>query len=191
MHVDVHEQTNLVPDPRFTALERRWVNQHSPVMRSMIGAWRWPIIQKHGQVIQAAIVDKCAIDYGGFAGPIGYGAVVVDYQAPHGQPRSLFDIKGTVDTIFTSHTVEHLSDPVLFFQSCYLKIREGGTLIVQVPGWRKEHLRAENWLFHEQTFCVAGDDCDYTPIDTMISENGFTVELVDNWNENILVIARR
>jgi SAM-dependent methyltransferase len=191
MQVNRHEQTHMVPDPRFTALERRWVNQHSAVMRSMIGAWRWPIVQKHGEVIQQAIVGKRAIDFGGFAGPIGYGAIVVDYQAPHDQPRSLYDIAGTVDTIFSSHTVEHLSDPVLFFQSCYAKIREGGLLIVQVPSWRKEHLRAGNWPFHEQTFCLEGDDCEFTPLDTMMRDCGFTIELVDSYNENILVIARR
>ena len=190
MFVHHHHETHMAADPRLVAHQRKMVGKHSPVVRSMIGAWRWPIIEKHGDRIQKALVGKRAIDFGGLAGPIGYGSIVVDYQNPHNQPRSLWDIAGQVDTIFASHTVEHLIDARLFLETCFLKVGLNGTLIVQVPSWKKENLRADNWDAHEQTFCLEGEDCEYVPIDGLIKSAGFEIELVDEFQGNLLVIAR-
>jgi hypothetical protein len=97
----------MVKDPAMYAVEHELIDKHEPEVIRKIGAWRWPAIQNHQQLILERITDRRTLDFGGAAGGIGYGAVVVDYGVAN---KALYDVSGWFSTIFTSHTLEHVVD---------------------------------------------------------------------------------
>jgi SAM-dependent methyltransferase len=130
------------------------------------------------------------IDFGGAAAPLGYGAEIVDRLSEH---KALYDLPGQADVIFSSHTLEHVQDPALLLEIMRRKLTAGGPLVVMVPSWRMEHLRAENFPFHCQTFCLSDDaaaaNTDYTRLDLLVENSGFQLLAGEDDGQNILIIA--
>lgn len=183
----------LVDDPAEYAVRAGLVNKHDEAVFAKVGAWRWPLVSKHRDAI-VPMLDGYAIDLGGAAAPVGYGAVVVDYQNPHDQPRSLLDVPPGADCVFCSHTLEHFVDLDLAMCSIWRKLKVGGHLVLQVPSWRKAMLRAENWDYHEQTFCLTYETnapARYIRLDALLEAWRFTVTETDMIGDNILVMATR
>lgn len=182
-------------DPAEYAIGAGLVGVHQEWVFSVIGAWRWNVIAKNRHRIKELVTAGYTIDFGGAAAPIGYGAKVVDYQAPMpGGARSLLDVPGQADCIFTSHTLEHMVDVVAALALIWFKLKQGGHAVIQVPSWNKENLRAASWDYHEVDFCWqweenAPDHC--VRLDTLVTELGFEIELKDETNGNYLVIARK
>lgn len=155
-----------------------------------VGAWRWGIVHRNADKILQLIVGRYCIDFGGAAGPIGYGAKIVDRLA---DDRSLFDLPGQCDTVFTSHTLEHIVDVELAIGMIQMKLKPGGYLVAVVPSYNVEHLRAERWARHAQTFRLStsqqnGDG--WLSLDSLVVDGGFDVVCSEEDGEHILVIGR-
>lgn len=184
----------MAPDPANYARDNKLVGVHDPDTRALIGAWRWPLLQ-HDEVRRIALewiqaADRI-IDFGGAAGGLGYGAVVVDRI---GAIRGLEDVDGPVDMIFTSHTLEHVRDLGLVLCMFYLKLAPRGRVIALVPSWRNEKLRAENWPHHAQTFCLRSNEdapAEYTRLDTEMAGRGLAPTAVGEGFGNLIVFAER
>ena len=61
--------------------------------------------------------------------------------------------EGKYDYIFSSMTLEHLSDPVAALELWKSKLKPGGTLFLYLPHpdmiyWRPENNRRHKWMFH-------------------------------------------
>ena len=181
-------------DPAKAAVELGLVGAHSEEVFFDVGAWRWPILHDQAERIVELLTKGYAIDYGGAAAPVGYGAVVVDYQGPHGAPRSLIDVPPNADCVFCSHTLEHFVDLFGALASITAKLKIGGHLIIQVPSWARENLRAENWQYHEQTFRLEHEENGVgIPLDRVLRDWGYELEYVSHKldSQHILIIAKR
>lgn len=180
-------------DPAAYVVNAGLVDCHQEWCFSVVGAWRWPVIAAHRDRIKELVTAGYTIDFGGGAAPVGYGATVVDYQAPMPDgKRSLLDVPGQADCIFTSHTLEHMVDVDAALMLCHYKLRLGGHLIAQVPSWHKKNLNAAVWDFHEQDFCWEWETNapdHVVRLDRLIKSCGFEIELMSDHNGNYLVIA--
>ena len=180
------EVSEMLPDPANAEL----AGVHTPESIARVGAWRWGIVAKHRDTILPLIQGKRTIDFGGLAGPVGYGSIVVDHGSD--EYRALYDVPGQVDTIFTAHTLEHVRDLDGVFACIREKLVRGGWLVAVVPSWRFEFLRAEHYPHHFYTFCLAKDFAEipgnYVALDIMA---GMDVIVRDDDGESILVIARK
>lgn len=191
---DVIDPAKMVDDPGRWVAENKVKNAHSPEMRRKIGAWRWslireePVRQKLLEWIDAA--DRI-IDFGGAAGPLGYGALVVDRI---GEVRGLEDVEGKVDLIFTAHTLEHVIDLGLVLCAFHWKLNDTGRLVVLVPSYRNKGLRAENWPHHAQTFCLTQNgklNEDWVRLDAILARHRFQPVLAVEGHENIIIFAEK
>ena len=194
MKVKHHSACYPVDDPAAYARAHGLIGNHEVSARAKVGAWRWPIVDKYRDRVLEIVRSGYTIDLGGFAGPIGYGAVVVDYQNPHDSPRALWDVPPDADCVFCCHTFEHFTDPAGALAAITHKLKSGGFLIIVVPSWRKTNLRAENWQYHESTFCLAWEtnaSPGYIRLDSMLEEWGYEIEVADTEHDNIIVIGRK
>jgi len=188
----VIDPATLEPDPANYARTHDLVGKHGETARTSVGAWRWPLL--HADRVANLLDDWISgadriIDYGGAAGPLGYGSLVVDRIA---DVRGLEEVDGQCDLIFTAHTLEHVVDLGLVLCSFHWKLPAGGRVIALVPSWRKEMLRAENWAYHAQTFCLSVDPDapdEYTRLDLMFNRHGFDIHFAAEGYENIIVFA--
>ncbi len=181
------EVSEMLPDP---ANATEYTDQHTPEALSKVGAWRWKIVAKHKDAILPLIQGRRTIDFGGMAGPVGYGSIIVD-QGSKEYP-ALYDVPGEVETIFTSHTLEHVRDVGGLIRAMGDKLVRGGHLVAVVPSWQFEYLRAENYPHHHHTFCLHDAGCAYQEIDsTILGWANCAPILTDDDGESILVIARK
>lgn len=182
----------MVKNPARYAVSNELVDKHEPETIRKVGVWRWPAIQKHGDLILSRVKDSRTLDFGGAAGGLGYGAEVVDYGVAN---KALYDVSGWFNTVFTSHTLEHIVDLPLCLQCLNCKLENGGTIIAHVPSWHSERWRAENFDLHEHTFCLNGDedvDPTYLPLDSMIRYYlEVEIEIAEHVGESLIVIGKR
>jgi SAM-dependent methyltransferase len=105
---------------------------------------------------------RSVADVGGALGPLGFDSVVTDI---HDQDiwgnRTTSDLPSNLDVIFSSHTLEHMSDPQMYVALCYGSLKPGGWLILNLPSdaasrvwspenYKKRHPDEEHphlWLF--------------------------------------------
>lgn len=187
----------MLEDP---ANHPEYADVHTPGSLAAIGAWRWKITQKHKDTILPLIRGKRTIDFGGLAGPVGYGSIIVDHGSD--EYRAIYDVPGQVDTIFASHTLEHVRDARGLLACMWDKLKGGGHLILVVPSWQFEFLRAENYPHHYHTFYRGCDGLDWQTrekwscLDEMVGatpvmeEESAQILVSDDDGESILLIAR-
>lgn len=185
---------DMEDDPAAFAETWGLVGLHGATARMTVGAWRWPLLHEPAilRVLRKWIdaADRI-IDFGGAAGPLGYGATIVDRQ---GDIRSLDDVEGQVDLIFTAHTLEHVRDLGLALASFNWKLPVGGKLIVLVPSWQCESLRAENHIHHAHTFCLAEEsdtEAHWIQLDRALVRAGFGLHIVAHGHGNILIAGEK
>lgn len=143
-------------DPIGLAETLGLVGKHDPYTRALIGAWRWPGIWENRANIRAVVSQPYVVDLGGTAGAIGYGAIIVDYEDP--ERKTLFDLPGPVNAIFSSHTLEHVEDLDLLLHCCRRKLDPTGQFIAFVPSWKSERLWHRNWPYHRHTFRLGDEE---------------------------------
>lgn len=164
-----------------------WQRRHSPEAIAQLGVWRWKGIQKHAARILDAICGKRVIDFGGADGPLGFGSIVVDSKS---EAKTLDDIAGQVDVIFTSHTLEHVEDVEGFLTESFHKLLNGGVLIAHVPAWTCERWRADRYNNsaqpngHKHTFDIPG-------LAERFSLSGFDMELAEYCGDDSIIIFAR
>jgi len=65
------------------------------------------------------------------------------------------------NVVFCGETIEHLEDPSVLFKEAYLKLKEGGKLIVTTP--KDDHIRSDEHLWY----------FDQADVDKLFTDNGF------------------
>lgn len=165
------------------------VDVHTTEAIRRMGAWRWPLLWRHRAAIRKALEAGLAVDFGGLAGPIGYGAVIVDMDGPL---RSLDDVEGVPHTFFSSHTLEHLHDPLATLEDMNERLAPGGWMIHHTPSWHKEKHRPENWPHHHAAFCLRGTPAPPSVIrlDEVLGQWG-RVYVKEDDRKSVLVMARK
>jgi len=170
-------EARFVDDPAHYAEKHGLINNHTVDAREQIGAWRWHGLQEYRESILPIIQTHKTIDFGGGAGPVGYGSTVVD--AGHELNKSLWDIVGDYSCLFSSHTLEHIPHLVSFLGCVLYRLQRPAVVITFVPGSTLTHLRAANFPHHCHTFCLSTDTDrhdSWIPLDVMFSCNGFTLQ---------------
>jgi hypothetical protein len=172
-----------------------WRLRHSPEAIRTLGVWRWKGMQRNMERILALCVGKRVIDFGGADGPLGLGSIVVDSKAEH---KSLDDVPGLVDVVFTSHTIEHLQDVAAWMATAATKLYPGGCLIAHVPAWTCKRWQAGEYhndrqTDHQWTFALWYD---WRPtieiaINKLIEDAGFEIELAEHCGDNSLMVIGR
>lgn len=178
-------------DPAHAAEREGLVDEHGEAARRAVGAWRWPPLQRHRERLLPLIVGRRVIDFGGSAGPIGYGAHIVDRLAPE---KALYDVAGEFETIAAIHVLEHLVDLRLALAVCEAKLVAGGCLIVLTPSWRHRRLNADRWPFHAWTFALSTDPeatGKQVFLDRFLAHFGLAVEIGEDDGVNLFLLARK
>jgi SAM-dependent methyltransferase len=112
---------------------------------------RYPEYLKHGNAMQ--FIEPMARQFCQGKGlDVGAGPwpLPVDRALAHNASQLP---EGTWDYIFSSHCLEHLTDPVAAIEHWKTKLRVGGTLFLYLPHpdmayWRPQHCRKHLHLFH-------------------------------------------
>jgi hypothetical protein len=186
----------MEPDPAYAAERLKLVDDHRPETLRMVGAWRWPCLQKHRERVRDILLQGEAVDFGGAAGPIGYGASVVDYGAPI---KRLADLDFQPMSIFSSHTLEHLDDLNATLDEMVTLLKPGGFLLAHVPSWRVEHWRSGKWPHHNYTFFLTQDrlaletvkDSSWRALDAAFTTRGLAILLAHDHCGSILVVGQK
>lgn len=137
-----------------------WRLRHSPEGIALLGAWRWKGVAGEREYIEQRAALGKMIDFGGSDGPIGNDAVVVDRDA---NIKTLADVSGEYNTVFTSHTLEHCSDLAKTLEEISLVLTDAGVLIAHVPAWTCLRWRAgcysnpKQSVTHYRTFGLTSD----------------------------------
>jgi len=189
---DVIDPSKMVDDPG------RWVAENKVgdglESRRRVGVWRWALMREDAvreKVLEWIGEADRIIDFGGAAGPLGYGAIVVDRI---GKIRGLEDVDGKVDLIFTSHTLEHVVDLGLVLCAFHWKLNDTGRLIALVPSYRNKGLRAENWPHHAHTFCLEQNgklNPKWVRLDAMLRRHRFHPVMAVEGHDNLIIFAEK
>jgi len=178
----------------------------------VLGAWRWlGTFEKRDQLIDHVFDESLTgVDLGGARGPISLGAHVCDRLERDVFGRSvryqnLADIPDEgIDYLWTSHTLEHISDLDEFVREFSAKLKSNGKAFIMVPAftcvrWRAgvhRYADAAGDSSHQHTFCLAadgdaGEAYQCTPIDDVIARH-LRVESASMVGDNsIFIVATR
>lgn len=185
-----YDPSILVSDPAYAAERMGLIGNHTDKsVLHKVGAWRWQLLQKHRELIVGLLKNGRAMDFGGAAAPVGYGAIVVDRLAPD---KALYDVSGCFDVIICSHILEHIEDWEMVLHCLRNKLHTGGHLVIQSPSWHNERLRGGNWPYHANTLCLSMDILDakhVIVIDTALNTLGFKIKVAEDDGNNVFVIA--
>lgn len=150
----------------------------------MLDVYRWEAVNHHRDDIASWTAGKRVIDFGGSDGPLP-GAILVDLQAEH---RTLDDVPGEVDVLFSSHTLEHCVDVEATLQAFRAKIVQGGRLVLHVPSWTVSRWLPENYAWypecpHRWAFCLSGERCTRhgTVVLDALLARWFHLDLCESW----------
>lgn len=178
----------LLDDPAYAAEVHGLIGRHDPQTLARVGAWRWSLLQKYREIIVPMLKRGRALDFGGAAAPVGYGAVVVDRLAEH---RALYDVVGPFDCIIISHTLEHIVALDLCVAMIHGHAARGAALVVVVPSCNNIMLRADSWQYHAHTFTLERDPSypEWIQLDGYLDHAGWDVKHAEDDGNNIIVIA--
>lgn len=195
---DTHEAQNQTENFKF---------RHH-VVADRLGVFRWRGMERHKRRLLdlAAGARHRVLDFGGAAGPLGLGSVVVDRLERDiwGRPvelRSLESARGAASVVFSSHALEHvgpLDDVLIQMRDCLVP---GGTLFAHVPSYSCERWRAgihasrryndHVWTFGLEDVPPVANLQSYTNIARRIGAH-LTVEIAEYCgDDSIVVVARR
>lgn len=168
-----------------------WLLRHSPEAIHTLGVWRWKGMQRNMERILSLCVRKRVIDFGGVDGPLGLSSIVVDCKADN---KTLDDVAGLVDVVFTSHCLEHCERPELLVLKFAYKLISHGAIIVHVPAWTCTRWRADSYHNDKQqphlhTFGLLSDAYG-EPIDSMVA-TAFEIQLAEHCGDNSLMVIGR
>lgn len=164
------------------------------------GVWRWEGLRENSSIIMPKLHHPI-LDVGGALGPLGFNSIIVDKLEKdiNGNPikyHSITEIDFDVKTIFSSHLLEHLPNPVKHLQRCSRLIVPGGYCIVHVPSiynmtnhpyFKDSHM----WLFAADGLTVQAGYSHILPLRKLM-EMYFELEYIEYVSDcSILAIGRR
>ena len=182
---------------------------------AVLGAWRWLGVYENSEfLIPLVFGDGEGLDFGGARGPISLDVPICDRLDTDvfGRPVAYQDLKAvknrSLDYIFSSHTLEHLSALDGTLQMFSRKLKPGGLLVLLLPAYTCTRWRAGTHTYadakgasaHVHTFYLALDptvpadlraDKAAVPIDVRVRKH-FTVEQASMVGDNsIWIVARK
>lgn len=194
-------------DSRLNDAEERtesWRLRHHVQTRHTLGAWRWGGLLDNIDLLLPHLIDRKVLDFGGADGGVGFGAEVIDVAHTDCHGRRIdshdIDIDRTYDTIFTSHTLEHVRDLEWLLQRFHWVLRTRGKLIVHVPAWTCERWRSGQYSnpnqaeTHYHTFSLTTDraDGESVVLDALLRVSGFQIDFAKPVRDNsYLILAER
>ena len=172
-----------------------WRLRHSPEAIKTLGVWRWKGIQQHMDRILELCCGRRVIDFGGADGPLGLGSTVVDLSA---ERKTLDDVPGPVDVIFTSHCLEHVDDLGGTLAAFYAKLSTGGHVIIHVPAytcgrWRAGCYASETQTKHLHNFSLSlgAVGVPFTPIDLEVGKLFGVIKAEYCGDNSIFIIGQK
>ena len=177
-----------------------WKRRHSSESIFRLGAWRWRGVRCESEYILDRLAMGNVVDFGGFDGPLGFASIVVDSQA---KIKCLSGLPGRVNTIFTSHTLEHVDDIITTLGEIRDALKPWGVLIAHVPAWTCKRWRAGDYsnpnqpTGHHVTFALRGDPVDTgaagaITLDGLIEEHvGTIIRACHCGDDSLMIIARK
>lgn len=195
---DLHEAQNET---------RNFLSRHH-TYRDRLGIFRWRGMQKHLELILEKVTQSGAtvLDLGGAACPLGFGSKVVDHLASdaYGRPvdfHSLAEVVEPVDTIFTSHTLEHIEPLEAVIAEIFDTLKPAGYLLAHVPSYTcdrwwpgvhsHERYHDHVWCFGLRTDNPPAGVSKFAAIDEIIATH-FKVDLAEYCgDDSIFVVARK
>lgn len=195
---DTHEAQNETQNYLF---------RHTKI-DNQLGIFRWRGMQKHKDFLLKKLnnSDLKIVDFGGAACPVGFNATVVDYLPVDkwGQKvsyRNIEDIPHDLDMVFTSHTLEHVTNLEEVLQKIKDKLVAGGYFVVHIPSFYCERWRVgihtnNKYNDHVWTFGLSGTPVPkglekYSEADTVIGKF-FKIELSEFCgDDSIFMICRK
>ncbi|MEM1319464.1 MAG: methyltransferase domain-containing protein [Bacteroidota bacterium] len=111
-------------------------------VHKILGGWRWKGLWQYKNKILNTLFDPQlqGIDFGGANGPVSLHATIVDFDPVDAFNRpvpykSLKDVDFKADYIFSSHTLEHISDLDSIFKEMIGVLKPTGRIIFHVPAY--------------------------------------------------------
>ena len=141
-------------------------------VHKILGCWRWKGLWLYKHKILNTLFDEKlkGIDFGGANGPVSLHADIVDFDPYDSFGRkvnnkSLKEIDYKADYIFSSHTLEHITDHDAIFKEMIAVLKPGGKVIFNLPAyscvrWRSGLHTNRQFNDHAWTFYLEG-----TPIE--------------------------
>jgi len=173
-----------------------------------LGIFRWRGIYENLDFVleQVANPAKRVIDFGGAACPLGFGSDVLDTFEQDASGRTVpyhlcEEIGHQVDTVFSSHTLEHIPNLTGVLQQIADILVPGGVAIFHVPAytcarWNVGNHKNNVYNDHAWTFGLEGTASpegieNYIRIDTAVSKF-LSIEKADYCGDNsIFLVARK
>lgn len=154
-----------------------------------INSWRWLCNWQHRRFLMELVFsDRKGIDFGGALGTIGGNTTVVDIIGLY--PKIDDIANNSLDYIFTSHTLEHISNLDEILIKLYNKLKNGGIIYIAVPSYTCVRWRAGITAQHKWTFSLEDDV--FTRIDTKILNAGFKINKAEYaWDDSIIILGEK
>lgn len=143
-----------------------FLHRHKKVNRAL-GAWRWKALYEYREDIVPIIFDedKHGLDFGGAASPVSLDIDILDKDQKDVFGREVkyhdfHEISSKFDFVFTSHTLEHISDLDDILGKIKAILKPGGKLIANVLAysctrWRAGIHQSKTYNDHKWTFKLA------------------------------------
>jgi len=178
----------------------------------VLGAWRWLGVYERRSVLADYVFSKSlhGVDLGGARGPVSLEVDICDRLEKDifGRPVKYSNVNeipgGSLDYLWSSHTLEHVDDLDGFIRLLSTKLKPEGKLITLVPAYtctrwragRHEYADAHGASDHLYTFCLSGDkektglpDCQ--PIDGLIGRYFHIDDAAMAGDNSIFILATR
>lgn len=154
-----------------------------------IYVWKWLCTYQYRDLIMDLVFsDKVGIDFGGAWGPVGGNAKIVDIVPEFDLIDDIPD--NSLDYIFTSHTLEHVSNLDKILIKLRNKLKKDGIMVAIVPCYRCVRWRRGNINTHLWTFSLEDDK--FTRIDKKIEGAGFKIKKAEYcWESSIFVLSEK
>jgi len=154
-----------------------------------INSWRWLCNWRYRDFLMELVFsDKKGIDFGGALGTIGGNTVIVDNVSRH---LKIDDIdNNSLDYIFTSHTLEHISNLAETLIKLYNKLKKGGIIYIVVPSYTCKRWRVDAMNSHVWNFSL--EDNIFTRIDEKVKNAGFKINKAEyTWDDSIVIFGEK
>lgn len=168
-----------------------------------LGGWIWKGIYLHRRRFVSLLFNKDlrGVDFGGASRPILADLDVVDLKDfdcynRRVKYRSISEVKGSLDFVFSSHTFEHIPDLGDSLQQIHSKLKVGGILALNLPSYTCQRWRAFSGsanIDHVHTFKLMKTNVDeelphLVDIDFLIENAGFNINIAEYTGDNSIVI---
>jgi predicted SAM-dependent methyltransferase len=172
----------------------------------ILGGWRWKVMWEKREMLLATIYNKNlrGIDFGGANGPVSLHTDIVDFATTDSFKRvvkynSFDSLDFKADFLYSSHTLEHVSNLDEVFAEMKMHLKPGAKLYLHVPAytchrWQSgvhtnKKFNDHAWTFHLSTDPIEEEITNLHAFDTTVAKH-FKINSAEYVGDNsIFVIA--